>query len=248
MKNISKEISELRSKSTSKSESTVKKKNCTSKGDMDITPKSAKGESSKAKANLDNAQAEVHRLKDENSSLKEQLQSLRNFVNQLLDERSTGSSVQESRASTSSFNKNNKVPKKQAWKSNNADHGSNYVTPKANTNKNKKKVNQQMKKVLLLGDSHIRRLDSSKLNNTTAAGLGGITSSQLIKRHAKTITDEVESSEEIIIHIGSNDISKGIPSKTVINNIDEACKNLHNKNTDANIANHQYCIRGITHL
>ena len=70
MKNISKEISDLRSKLTSKSESTVKKKNCTSKGDMDITPKSAKGESNKAKANLDNAQAEVHRLKDENSSLR----------------------------------------------------------------------------------------------------------------------------------------------------------------------------------
>ena len=128
------------------------------------------------------------------------------------------------------------MPKKQTWKASNADHGSNNVTPKANANKNKKIVNQQMKKVLLLGDSHIRRLDSSKLNNTTAAGLGGIKSSQSIKRCPKTTTDEVESSEEIIIHIGSNDISKGIPSITVINNIDEACKNLHNKNLDTNIA------------
>ena len=238
IKNIPKEISDLRSKLASKSESTVKKKNCSSKGDMDITPQSAK-KSCKAKANLDNAQAELHRLKDENSSLKEQLQSLRNFVNQLLDEQSTSSSVQESRPSTSSFKRNNKVPQKQAWKSSNADQGSNNVTPKTpkvNANKNNKKGNQQMKKVLLLGDSHVRRLDSSKLNNPIAAGLGGITSSQLTKRHAKTIADEVESSEEIIIHIGSNDISKGIPSKTVINNIDEACKNLHNKNPDANIA------------
>ena len=240
MKNLSKEISDLRNKLTSKSESTVTKQNCISKSSMDCKPQSAKeGTSSKAKTNLKKSETEVHRLRDENSSLKEQLQSLRNFVNQLLDEQGTGKSVQESRPSTSSFTSKNKVPNKQAWKPSSAIHsnnGSNNVTPKANEKKKKKKGSQQMKKVLLLGDSHVRRLDSSKLNNIVAVGLGGVTSSQLIKRHAKTIKDEVESSEEIIIHIGSNDISKGIPSKTVINNIDEACKNLHQKNPDANIA------------
>ena len=74
--NISKAISYLQSKLTSKSESTVKKEDCPSKAVMDITPQSAKEKSCKTKATLDNAQAEVHRLKDENSSLKEQLQSL----------------------------------------------------------------------------------------------------------------------------------------------------------------------------
>ena len=78
-----------------------------------------------------------------------------------------------------------------------------------------------------------------------AAGLGGITSSQLIKRNAKTCTDEVESSEEIIIHIGSNDISKGIPSKTVINDI----ARIFIKGTQMQtLPYHQHYIRGITHL
>ena len=49
IKNISKEFSDLRSKLASKSESTVKKENCPSKGVMAITPIPAKEDSSNAK-------------------------------------------------------------------------------------------------------------------------------------------------------------------------------------------------------
>ena len=38
------------------------------------------------------------------------------------------------------------------------------------------------------------------------------------------------------MHVGSNDISKGIPSKSIISNIDDVCKTLHRKNPDANIS------------
>ena len=112
-------------------------------------------------------------------------------------------------------------------------------------NKRNKKKNQQKRnnkttnseleckteitqKTLLLGDSHVRRLDEKKIlaKSIAAKGIGGIKSDQIISRHKQTINSELPKFDEVIIHIGSNDISKGIPVKKIIDNVDTAGQRL----------------------
>ena len=87
---------------------------------------------------------------------------------------------------------------------------------------------ENTQKILLLGDSHVRRLDEKKLlaKSIAAKGIGGIKSDQIISRHKQTINSELQKFEEVIIHIGSNDISKGIPVKKIIDNVDTASQRL----------------------
>lgn len=50
-----------------------------------------------------------------------------------------------------------------------------------------------------------------------------------------TINSEAASTDEVIIHIGSNDISKGIPQQQIINNVDSAGKRIKEINPNINI-------------
>ena len=70
----------------------------------------------------------------------------------------------------------------------------------------------------------MRRLEEKKLltKSITAKGIGGIKSDQIISRQKQTINSELQKFDEVIIHIGSNDISKGIPVKKIIDNVDTA--------------------------
>ena len=69
----------------------------------------------------------------------------------------------------------------------------------------------QKKNVLLLGDSHVQRLNDCNVlpENISAKGQGGLRSNQILSRHKQTINSELLKSDEVIIHIGSNDVSKG---------------------------------------
>ena len=94
------------------------------------------------------------------------------------------------------------------------------------------------KKALLLGDSHVRPLDEDKLKKSSiiSAGIGGLKSSQLHSRHRQTINSELTTATDVIIHIGSNDISKNIPMASIVDNIDTAAKKLKEVNPEVKIA------------
>ena len=105
-------------------------------------------------------------------------------------------------------------------------------------NGNKTSSATQAKKILLLGDSHVRRLDADKLkkHSITSAGIGGLLSGQLHSRHKQTINSELPSATEVVLHIGSNDISKNIPTSIILNNIDTAVQKLKDINAEIKIA------------
>lgn len=92
------------------------------------------------------------------------------------------------------------------------------------------------KNVLVLGDSHVRRLDQNKLQHIKLAGVGGLKSGNIISTHKGIINSSINQVDEVIIHIGSNDIAKGVQVETLINNIDTAAKELQKKNPNVRIA------------
>ena len=93
------------------------------------------------------------------------------------------------------------------------------------------------RKVLLLGDSHVRRLGESHLlsKQISANGIGGLRSNQILSRHKQVINSELASCDEVIIHIGSNDIAKGIQQDKIVKNIDFTTKKLKDLNPDVKL-------------
>ena len=61
----------------------------------------------------------------------------------------------------------------------------------------------------------MRRLDEKKIlaKSTAAKGTGEIKGDQIVSGHVQTINSELQKFDDVIIHMGSNDISKGIPVK-----------------------------------
>ena len=123
------------------------------------------------------------------------------------------------------------------------------MPPKRNINKqndscsNTRKVNGTLesntpRRILLLGDSHVRRVgETNSLSNCILArGIGGLKSDQLVSKHRGTINSELEKTDEVIIHVGSNDISKGVKQDAVTNDIDRACGKLREINPNIEIA------------
>ena len=94
------------------------------------------------------------------------------------------------------------------------------------------------KRVLLLGDSHVRRVgESNSLSHCFAAkGIGGLQSNQIISKHKGFINSDLPKVEEVIIHVGSNDISKNVKQDKVVNNISLACRRLREINPNIRIA------------
>ena len=86
--------------------------------------------------------------------------------------------------------------------------------------------------ILLLGDSHVRRLNETKLlgKSIKATGVGGLRSDQVISKHRGTINNELPETNKVIIHIGSNDVAKGVYPKKIASNVESAGKKLQQIN------------------
>ena len=82
-------------------------------------------------------------------------------------------------------------------------------------NENRKAGTSKM--VLLLGDSYVRRVaESNSLSHCfTAKGIGGLQSNQLISKQKGIINSELPKVEDVIIHVGSNEISKNFKQDKV---------------------------------
>ena len=112
------------------------------------------------------------------------------------------------------------------------------------------------KRVLLLEDSHVRRVgESNSLSSCiTAKGIDGLQSDHLISKHKGSINSNLPNVEDVIIHVGSNDISKGVKQGKVVDNIALACKRLREINPEVRILyiyillSPPFSCRGMIHL
>ena len=79
--------------------------------------------------------------------------------------------------------------------------------------------------MLLLGDSHVRRVEEPNLHSSCfiATGIGGLKSDQLISKHRGIINSHLDKVDEVILHVGSNDISKGVKQERIIESMDMVC-------------------------
>ena len=86
---------------------------------------------------------------------------------------------------------------------------------------------------LLLGDSHVLRLNETKLlgKSIIAKGIGRLRSDQLISKHRGTINSELPENKTIIIHIGSNDIAKGVCPEKIASNVEFSLKKVQQTNS-----------------
>ena len=118
-----------------------------------------------------------------------------------------------------------------------AENGGNKNANSSTTNVNGKTAPVN-KKILILGDSHVRRLNDCKLlpDSIVAKGIGGRRSNQIISRHKQTINSELTTTDEVIIHIGSNNVSKGIQQEKIVENVHSASKRLKDINPDIKIS------------
>ena len=136
--------------------------------------------------------------------------------------------------------KGSRQPKRNSRKANNNNNNNSYNDQ--NYKSNKKSANkpkpEAKKRVLLLGDSHVRRVDESKSlpEYFIAKGIGGLRSEQLVSKHRGTINSELQKVDEIIVHIGSNDISKGMKKERVVDNIDKACRKFRDVNPNIEVS------------
>ena len=92
--------------------------------------------------------------------------------------------------------------------------------------------------MLLLGGSQVGQVDESNSlpECFITKGIGGLRSEQLASKHRTAINDELQKVDEIIIHIGSNDISKGMNKERIADNVDKACKKLSEANPNIEIS------------
>ena len=97
------------------------------------------------------------------------------------------------------------------------------------------KKSKANKEALLLGDTHVRRLNPDKLTNIIPAGIGGLKSDEILRRHSKVINENIGDVDEVIIHIGTNDLSTKSP-KAIVHHVDNALQSIKSKNPDVNMA------------
>ena len=92
--------------------------------------------------------------------------------------------------------------------------------------------------ILLLGDSHVRRLDEKKLldKSIKAVGIGGLESAQVNSRHRGTINSKLIDTNKVITHIGSNDDAKGVPPEKVVNILESAGNRVVQVNSKVKVA------------
>ena len=81
----------------------------------------------------------------------------------------------------------------------------------------------------------MRRLNPDKLTNIIPAGIVGLKSDEILRRHNKVINKNVGDVDEVIIHIGTNDLSTKSP-KAIVHHVDYAVQSIKSKNPDVNMA------------
>ena len=109
-----------------------------------------------------------------------------------------------------------------------------------------KAMYQEKGKFYFFGDSHVRQLGESHLlpKQISANGIGGLCSNQILSRHKEVINSELASCDEVIIHIGSNDIAKGIQQDKIVKNIDFTTKKLKDLNPDVKLTVSSILLQG----
>ena len=68
-----------------------------------------------------------------------------------------------------------------------------------------------------------------------ATGIGGLRSDQLISKHRGTINSELPETKKIIIHIGSNDVAKGVCLEKITSNVEFAGKKVQQTNSKVEV-------------
>ena len=157
----------------------------------------------------------IEQLRKQNSDQQERLQSMQEFVQQLLDKKETDSQKW--------------IPVTRCKQPNNK--------KSANTNETKSKPhddNRNSQSTLVIGDSHIKRLDNTKMPGVIACGIGGLKSNEVMRRHANTLKDNLPKSKEVILHVGSNDVKAKSPQQ-ILSNIDHVTKEIKEINPNASI-------------
>ena len=167
-------------------------------------------------------QQEISRLRKENSVLQSRLESTTLFLNQVLDDQMCPSSSTSNMATSTNRrtqNKNNKGINKQAQsRRRNSDRYGNKAlqqdTSKIREGGKEERAKDQVihppsnGKVLVLGDSQVKRLDPKKLKNIIPIGDGGLKSDQIIMKHKEAIEDNINEVEEVILHTSVVTMSK----------------------------------------
>jgi len=101
-------------------------------------------------------------------------------------------------------------------KSNSKVENYNCTKKNANSSHNKLDTNAKCKpnasKRVLLDDSHVRRAAESNFlpDCFIAKGIRGLRSEQLVSKYRGIINGELQKVDEVIIHVGSDDIGKGM--------------------------------------
>ncbi len=187
---------------------------------------------------------EVRRLKEENANLATTIKSMQTFIEQLLAEKepSNSNEATTSKNGRQSYQKNAFVKPAQnnVKDSNNKQKKKNkkaaILSPEIRENK-EDSGDSVAQKVLIIGDSHIKRLDPDKMKEAIPLGIGGLKSDQVLKN--KEIADLVDSNiqevEEVIVHVGCNDLVSRSP-QVVVTNIDNISKKLKERNPHVNVS------------
>ena len=72
-------------------------------------------------------------------------------------------------------------------------------------------------------------------------GIGGLRSKQLVKRHGQKLFSDVPRAEEVVLHLGVNDVATSTP-KQIVANFDEITEKIKGKNPNVRITVHQSCL------
>ena len=191
----------------------------------------------------------ISNLKSENSSLKDQLATMQSFINQLLDERGHAaaavpwlSASQQQRPNKGSSKEQHPNHANQArsndMRKNRAHKKRNGIIQTYQEN-GKKKIHREISTyknntTLILGDSHIKILDDSKMPNVVSNEIGGLRSNQFVKQQSLQLSVEVPKAKEVILHVGVNNVANSTP-KQIVDNFDSITKKIKEKNPDVRI-------------
>ena len=172
----------------------------------------------------------ISKLKSENFSLKERLTTMQTFINQLVPWLPTSQQNRPNKGSSkgqypnparSNNTRNSKAQGKKNW---NNEKSTTQREPSGNNNNI----------TVVLRDSHVKRLDDSKMPNVKSYGIGGLRSNQLVKRQGQQLSSDVSKAKEVILHVGVNDVATST-SNQIVDNFDDITERIKEKNPDVRI-------------
>eukprot|EP00794_Sanderia_malayensis_P011376 gene11376-12562_t len=145
----------------------------------------------------------VGRNKDSSCAVSQNNVSKANIASPSAPPKHSGSATTEKdkctrRAKNNRKNKEQNKQLKNKTTHNAAENGGNVNANSSTTNVDGKTAPVK-KRILLLGDSHVRRLNDCKLlpDSIVAKSIGGLRSNQIISRHKQTINSELTTTDEV---------------------------------------------------